>query len=665
MKTILLCACGFWVLCAGAAEWRNISPDGGRILHVATDPLNPSTVYAATCAGLFKSVDSGASWSSTAYAPSPSCDPFSRPAAVTVDPRNSGTLYVTGCAPSKSTDGGATWRALNIVPTPITCIQSIAIDPTNSATLYAAGGRIYKSTDGGDSWAAMLDIGDGTLVLMDPHSPSILYATGRGGLLKSVDAGATWAALNNGLSGTVEALALDPVNSGTLYAGSAGHIFRSEDGGAAWQEQDAGLYGKLVVALAVNPLMPRTVFALLRDILYGFDFVRSSDGGTTWTIAHDPVGSVDLTAIAVDSSDPMSLYLGTSNGILKTTDGGSHWTQSNSGLKAVSVGSILVSSGLVTVLNATPQKADGDHYFRTTDGGKTWSVAGLPTRVTQLVPDPQNPSLFYASGEMDILKSNSQGVICCYISPEDGWPVPQNFGTGWIASLNDSPLAIDPRNGSTMYRGATYCNPYGTCDTRIWKSLDSGLYWAPLDLLDGKSCCSYVSQIAVDPQDSSVVYAGTADDNQTGSGLWKSADGGATWTSLGEGDITGLALDPLELNTVYAAWNCCVYKSTDGGQSWNQTSAGLPHGRTGPVLIDPANPNILYCVAYDDENHRSDVFRSTDAAMTWQPAGSGLSGNVNSITLDRRNPSIVYAGTTTGLYELRQAVPPHPPTRAK
>ena len=216
-----------------------------------------------------------------------------------------------------------------------------------------------------------------------------------------------------------------------------------------------------------------------------------------------------------------------------------------------------------------------------------------------------------------------------------------------------------------MYRGATECNPFGRCDTSIYKSLDSGLNWTLLDLLNGRSCCSYVSQIAVNSHDSSTVYAGTADDNETGSGLWKSVDGGATWTNLGSGDITGLALDPRDPNTVYAGWNCCVYKTTDGGQSWKEASAGLPHGRTGPVLINPANPNILYCVAYDYDTQRSDVFLSTDAATTWHPAGSGLSGNVNSIALDRGNPSIVYAGTSTELYLLAPEVPIGPRARAK
>ena len=85
MQAILICACGLWVLRAGAAEWHTITPDGGRVSHLAIDPLNPSTIYAATCAGVFKSVDSGSSWSSTAFAASPACDPFNHPAAVTVD----------------------------------------------------------------------------------------------------------------------------------------------------------------------------------------------------------------------------------------------------------------------------------------------------------------------------------------------------------------------------------------------------------------------------------------------------------------------------------------------------------------------------------------------------------------------------------------------------
>ncbi len=97
------------------------------------------------------------------------------------------------------------------------------------------------------------------------------------------------------------------------------------------------------------------------------------------------------------------------NGILKTTDGGSHWTQSSSGLKAVSVGPIWASSGVVLAANA--MLSPGSTVFRTADGGRTWSVVvGLRMRITQFEPDPKDPSTIYASSEWDILRSWNQGV---------------------------------------------------------------------------------------------------------------------------------------------------------------------------------------------------------------------------------------------------------------
>lgn len=669
MKRILVGVCGFWaVFSAAAAEWRDITPDGGRILNIAIDPRNASTVYAATCAGLFKSIDSGASWSSTGYGPAPNCGLSPKP--VVVDAQNAGTLYIAGCAPSKSTDGGDTWRSLKVtnLAEDGDCIQSIAIDPTNSATLYASPGRrVYKSTDGGDIWIALSSPpADGNSLLLDPQNPALLYAAGYpAGVIRSVDAGATWATFNTGLSGHVEALAVDPVHSGTLYAGSDGRIFRSVEGGVTWQEQSAGLppaptgsagYARFI-ALAVSPGMPQTVYALLMHaftgapaVSYRFYFASSSDGGASWTTVAGPaLASEDFTAIGIDSTDPARLYLGTSNGILNTTDGGSRWAPSNSGLKAVSVGSLWADSGVILAANATSRLTTGIAVFRTADGGGTWSGIDLHARVEQLEADPQDSSAVYARGGTDLWKTEDAGVKWSNLGAT---PKSDGASFGLIATPYPDPLAIDPSNASVMYKGVEVCN--FVCDTRIYKSLDSGRTWTRPDFaLQAKgSCCSFVSQIAVSPQDSAIVYAGTADGNQTASGLWKSTDGGTTWTSFGWGDITGLALDPRDPNTVYTVWNCCLAKTTDGGKTWNDVDAGLPQWPVGPVLIDPADPDIVYCVTYNYPSNRSEVFRSTDAAKTWQPAGSGLRGNVNSLALDRQDPSIVYAGTTSGLYVL-------------
>jgi hypothetical protein len=91
--------------------------------------------------------------------------------------------------------------------------------------------------------------------------------------------------------------------------------------------------------------------------------------------------------------------------------------------------------------------------------------------------------------------------------------------------------------------------------------------------------------------------------------------------------------------------------------SYSQMSWG-----TNPMLrlAGCVSPRIAWPLIWNCDNQRSDVFRSTDGTMTWHPAGSGLSGNVNSIALDRRNQSIVYAGTTTGLYQFSPDVPRGP-----
>src|SRR3954470_670257 len=136
MKRISLLALTASGLVFAATEWKDLSPEGGRVTRIAIDPRTPSTIYAATNAGLFKTIDAGASWSKSAY--NPARDPGIVP-SLAIDPRNSATLYVAHCDLSKSTDGGITWRSITqTVDRQDNCIQSVAVDPRNAGTLYAA-----------------------------------------------------------------------------------------------------------------------------------------------------------------------------------------------------------------------------------------------------------------------------------------------------------------------------------------------------------------------------------------------------------------------------------------------------------------------------------------------------------------------------------------------
>ena len=123
-------------------------------------------------------------------------------------------------------------------------------------------------------------------LLIDPATPTILYAGTDNGVFKSTDGGATWGAVNAGLAnGFVRALALDHGNPTTLYAGTRDGVFKSTDAGMTWQAQSVGLTNRGVRSLAVDPATPTTLYAGTSgqaqfeppDVLF-----KSVDGGATW-----------------------------------------------------------------------------------------------------------------------------------------------------------------------------------------------------------------------------------------------------------------------------------------------------------------------------------------------------------------------------------------------
>src|SRR5437879_3072652 len=158
-------------------------------------------------------------------------------------------------------------------------IHALAIDPQTSSTLYAgtSGGGVFQSTDGGASWRA---INTGLTIpyiralaieTRTPPAPSAgtnvwraLYGrASRAGEGRRTVGGASWTAVNTGPErGSIHALAIDPQTPSTLYAGaSCGGVFQSTDGGANWGAINTGLTKPCVGALAVDPKTPSTLYA--------------------------------------------------------------------------------------------------------------------------------------------------------------------------------------------------------------------------------------------------------------------------------------------------------------------------------------------------------------------------------------------------------------------
>jgi hypothetical protein len=174
---------------------------------------------------------------------------------------------------------------------------------------------------------------------IDPITPSTLYAVtdavcgqvgcSPGGVFKSTDAGATWSAANAGLTNTsVSALAVDPIMPRTLYAGTASlsGVFRSTDAGTTWSAANAGLPNEAsIFSLAIDPSTPSTLYTGgSGGILF-----KSTDAGLP--------NLAGISALVIDPITPRTLYAGTQGGVFKSTDAGSTWNALNTGLTTPNV----------------------------------------------------------------------------------------------------------------------------------------------------------------------------------------------------------------------------------------------------------------------------------------------------------------------------------------
>jgi photosystem II stability/assembly factor-like uncharacterized protein len=637
-------------------QWIAIGPEGGEVLKLLVDPQHPSTIYAATCGGgIFKTEDAAVSWTAlNSGLPTQDCA-----RALVIDPLNPATLYMAGCqGVFKTIDGGTSWNPANTGLTVSVCIDALAINPQNSAVLYVAiSDTVFTTIDGGSTWSPAnsgLSHGGIRTLEIDPLDPNTIYAYSAGRLFKTTDGGTNWNPANSGLPSTVESLAIDPQNSARLYAGTQSGIFESSDGGASWNPSDfqisppSSLGFSQVVCLRINPQTPDVIYALVNQFQKGGTVsfvVTSTDGGAHWFPGDDslPVPA-SLHTIALDTEDPDRLYIGGASGVLKTTDRGRYWNAANTGLKAMPVNSLVVDSsseGMLYAVNA------GTGLHKSVDGGETWTLSnsGLPAGAETVIAGPQEPRTLFVGGWSGLFKSI-------------------DAGTSWLDTnlgRDAGVIAISPQNPQNVYVGSSSC--WGWCNPQVLKSIDGGHTWiTPQVVLAGPGCCSGVAALAVDPQDPNTLFAGGGDYNGTGSGLWKSPDGGLSWTNLNSalgidyGDIFSIAIDPQNPNTVYVQ-DGKLLKSTDGGESWIGASSGLPSCcMYGPLAIDSQSAGTVYSAGYDYTTKRNDVFKSTDGGKNWTSAGSGLMGFINSLTIDPQNSRRLYAGTTGGLFVLTREV---------
>jgi photosystem II stability/assembly factor-like uncharacterized protein len=196
----------------------------------------------------------------------------------------------------------------------------------------------------------------------------------------------------------------------------------------------------------------------------------------------------------------------------------------------------------------------------------------------------------------------------------------------------------------------------GQVNGGVWKSDDYGRTWTPI--FDHESTQS-IGAIAVAPSNPNIIYVGSGEglhrpDLSVGNGIYKSTDAGKTWTHLGLRDgfqIPALAIDPRDPNRVFAAVlghpygpneERGLFRSTDGGQTWQKAISKDENTGASDVEIDPSNPDVIYASMWEaregpwEDNNEFNgtgggLFKSTDGGATWHPLSNGLPKDLSQI----------------------------------
>jgi photosystem II stability/assembly factor-like uncharacterized protein len=229
----------------------------------------------------------------------------------------------------------------------------------------------------------------------------------------------------------------------------------------------------------------------------------------------------------------------------------------------------------------------------------------------------------------------------------------ENAGTTWTpifdsqASYSIGCITLDPSNPDTVWvgTGENVSGRHVGIGDGVYKSLNGGKTWTNTGLRQS----DHIARILVDPRNSNVIYVaaeGPLWSSGGDRGLYKSTDGGATWTiSLEINKDTGVAsaeLDPSNPDVLYAAAyqrrrsvaafmgggpDSGIYKSTDAGKTWRKLTVGLPAGDKGKIglAVSPIDPRVVYATVEASPDERG-FYRSTDRGESWEKRNEYISG---------------------------------------
>ncbi|MDY6876427.1 MAG: hypothetical protein SWK90_09545 [Chloroflexota bacterium] len=642
--------------------WKRLdTTGGGRQTGIAPHPINPDIVYISSDnGGLFKTKDGGDSW----FSVSSNLGAY-RLGFVTLDPLDPEVVYVTASMDYQQRTGGGTRGEIHRSRNGGLSWEFVAdgMGLQNSAPNQASIVIPYdpahpdRFDEDGDNLSAVIFVG----AWNGPADPPV------GGVWRSEDEGETFThlALEDK---NITALRASTEGAGVLFATTyEGTVYRSKDLGESWVNITGDMPPAHLSDLAVHPTDENTLYVTCRWCEAGEPPVwKTDDGGQNWYPASSGLDSNEIGSfpkILIDRFDPNVLYVTTEKaaydkaGVYKSADGGQSWHLMPARLVLTDgrpyfwyqfEGEFTIGQAVDGRLFAGDEAAwrypDGD----LADGLEVWEPAAIGignVHVNTIAVDPLDDTVLYQGiSDFGPYKSVDRGQSFHRILG-NGWPVTvdnyvwngpyyRNYEAcrlncsstceqdGRIAAGGTTDFAISRQDGNVVY--SAFGSGAGKSEHGgVNKSTDGGQTWQPVGFqmesgfdLNPKTCVPYgLRHLAIDPTDDDIVFAAMEIPATKTGKLYKTTDGGATWTEIAatSGYIKGVDVSAVDPGLVVFATRSSVYKSEQRGEpdSWQViTLPDDPSIQT--VRLSPHKAGV-YVVG----TNRTGIYYTTDGGISW------------------------------------------------
>ncbi len=671
---------GMWVSTNGGSTWTTTTDNLGSlgVSDIAIDPSNPSIIYIATgdyvagdtySIGVYKSIDGGLTWNATGLTFAVNLG--RRIGRLLINPLNPTTLYAfTSAGIYRTRNGGTSWTLIQSGD-----FKDGEYKPGDTTIMYGVtSSGFYRSTNGGNTFTAVSYGAVGSIIRLSvavtPADPNVVYLLGSksdysyGGVYKSNSTGApgTWTVMSttpnifdwstngsgSGGQGWYDlAIGVSPTNANEIICGGV-NSWKSTNGGQTWTLYTHwyGGGGKPYVHADLHDVQytnSNTVYLVTDGGLF-----RTTNGGTSFSAINGAMNIAQIYKLGLSATSSSLIVTGhQDNGTNKWN--GTSWTEIYGGDGA----DCFISWNNNNTIVASYIEGD---FQRSTNGGASWtSIAPSTTEnaawVAPIIQHPTNPNIFLCGYE-NVWISTNQGT---------SWTKPGTVGSGTGDILG---VKVAPSNTNVIYAFRS---------NALYRSTNNGVSWTNIStgLPVGSAA---ITDIAIDNTNENNIYV-TFSGYSSGNKVFHSTNGGASWTNYSTGlpnlPVNCIVYTKNSSDAIYVGTDVGVYYREISMSTWIPYSQGLPNVIVSDMEIDylsgklraatygrgvwetdlysnlSATPNSFFTTSYsvacvNTPFQFNDASSNNPTSWSWSFPG----GNPSSSTA--QNPSVTY--TATGTY---------------